>query len=95
MTEKKVTNIMHTLMFIGVAISLVGVGLILFTNIATSGASGVAVIAGLIAGGLFLSVPAKLYLTFQLMKKNDEKLRARRQREQELSEVFAAQNESR
>jgi hypothetical protein len=93
MTGKKIANIMHILMFAGVVISLTGVSLILFTNIATSGASGVALIAGLIAGGLFLSVPAKLYLTFQLMKQNDEKLRARRQREQELAEAF--QNESR
>lgn len=66
-------------MFAGVVTSLSGIGLILFTDIATSGVSGVMLIAGLIAGGLFLLVPAKLYLTLRLMKQSGANLKADRE----------------
>jgi len=62
---------------VGLCLILTGVYLILFTNTATAkGTTGIFTIAGFIAGGLFLSVPAKIYLTLQLMKYNDEKVRA-------------------
>ena len=64
------------LIVIGVTLILTGIYFIAFTDTAiTEGTTGIFKIAGLIAGGLFLSVPAKIYLTLQLMKYNDEKVR--------------------
>lgn len=81
MKEQQLTHLMYTLIIVGLSISAVGVGLVIFTDIATAhGVKGVATVAGLIAGGLFLSIPAKIYLTLQLMKRNDEKMKARRER---------------
>lgn len=81
MKEQQVTRLMYTLIIVGLGISLCGVGLVIFTDIVTAqGVKGIAIVAGLIAGGLFLSIPAKIYLTLQLMKRNDEKVRARRER---------------
>jgi len=81
MNEKQVTHIMYALIIIGLGIAAIGVGLVIFTNIVTGyGVKGIAIIAGLIAGGLFLSTPAKIYLTLQLMKHNDAKVKAMRER---------------
>lgn len=75
--EKKIRHIMMGLIIIGVSLVLTGIYLIVFTNmVTTKGADGILIIAGVIASGLFISVPAKIYLTLQLMKYNDEKLRA-------------------
>lgn len=76
MTERRLNLIMYILVIVGAVIALSGVGLIVFTDIyITRGVEGVLIIAGLIATGLFLLLPAKIYLTLQLMKKNDEKLK--------------------
>ncbi|HPQ96346.1 MAG: hypothetical protein KDI44_17755 [Thiothrix sp.] len=81
MKEKHLTRLMYLLIVVGLGVSATGVGLVLFTDIETAlGIRGIATVAGLIAGGLFVSVPAKIYLTLQLMKYNDEKLRAQRER---------------
>lgn len=75
MNEKKLRIIMLSLIAIGLTLVAIGISLIVFTDIVTKdGTSGILLIAGLIAGGLFLSVPAKIYLTLQMMKYNDEKL---------------------
>ena len=53
----------------------------IFTDFVTGhGVQVIAIVAALIAGGLFLSIPAKIYLTFQLMKHNDEKVKLMRER---------------
>jgi len=76
MNEQKIRLLMITFILIGVTLILTGIYLIAFTDTAiTEGTTGIFKIAGLIAGGLFLSVPAKIYLTLQLMKYNDEKVR--------------------
>lgn len=81
MKEQQITRLMYVLIIVGLGISAFGVGLVIFTDIVTAqGVKGIALVAGLIAGGLFLSIPAKIYLTLQLMKRNDEKLKARRER---------------
>jgi len=78
MSERKLRFIMMLLIAIGLTMVSIGIYLIVFTEITiTKGTDGILTIAGLIAGGLFLSVPAKIYLTLQMMKYNDEKLRAR------------------
>ena len=67
---------MISLILIGLSMIAFGISLILLTDIVTTkGTDGILTIAGFIAGGLFISVPAKIYLTLQLMKYNDEKLR--------------------
>jgi hypothetical protein len=77
MTEKNIRRLMLVLIFVGLALIAYGFYLIIFTGIVTSaGAAGIFKIAGFIAGGLFIIVPAKIYLTLQLMKYNDEKLQA-------------------
>jgi hypothetical protein len=61
-------------MGIGATLVLTGIGLIVFTNIYLDrGVEGVLIIATTIATGLFLLLPTKIYLTLQLMRKNDEK----------------------
>lgn len=74
MNESTLRTIMYLLMSVGAALVLIGIGMIMFTNIyLDKGADGVLLIAGLIASGLFLLLPSKIFLTLQLMKKNDEK----------------------
>ncbi|UJS25883.1 hypothetical protein [Thiothrix winogradskyi] len=81
MNETSLSRLMYTLIIVGLGVAAVGVGLVIFTDIVTGyGVQGIALVAGLIAGGLFLSVPAKIYLTLQLMKRNDEKVKAMRER---------------
>ncbi len=76
MNEQKIRLLMMAFIFIGVVLILTGIYFIVFTDIAIKdGTTGIFKIAGLIAGGLFLSVPAKIYLTLQLMKYNDEKVK--------------------
>lgn len=77
MNEKLLARIMYGLMLVGLSLALTGVGLVIFSDLVTGhGVQGIALIAGLIAGGLFLSIPAKLYLTYQLMRHNDERQQA-------------------
>ncbi len=81
MNETSLSRLMYTLIIVGLGVAAIGVGLVIFTDIVTGyGVQGIALVAGLIAGGLFLSVPAKIYLTLQLMKRNDEKVKAMRER---------------
>ena len=80
MNEKRLTHLMYALIVVGLGTAAVGVGLVIFTDIVTGhGVQGIAIVAALIAGGLFLSIPAKIYLTFQLMKYNDEKVKLMRE----------------
>jgi hypothetical protein len=81
MNEKQVTHLMYALIIVGLGLAAIGVSLVIFTDIVTGhGVKGIAIVAGLIAGGLFLSIPAKIYLTLQLMKRNDQKVKAMRER---------------
>ena len=76
MSEKQITLIMYIVMAVGATLALSGVGLIVFTDIYTSkGVEAVMLISGLIASGLFLLLPAKIYMTLRLMQRNDAKLR--------------------
>jgi len=78
MKEQKIRSLMFLIILVGLCFVLFGIYLIVFTNTATTqGSSGIFKISGLIAGGLFISVPAKIYLTLQLMKANDEKVKSR------------------
>ena len=71
MKDKHIQLIIKTLMFIGIILVVVGVGLIIFTKL-LNGTDGVLLISSLIAVGLFVVLPTKLYLVFQSLKKKDE-----------------------
>ena len=74
MSPKAFRTLMYLLLFVGVVLASAGLGLAAFSDLATAnGISGVITIVALIAGGLLLSVPAKLFLTYQLMRLNDER----------------------
>ena len=75
MLKNKLNFIVYLLMGLGIVLIIIGIGLIILTDIyVKNGVEGVFLIAGIIGAGLLLSLPAKLYLTLQLMKKNDETL---------------------
>lgn len=77
MTENKINFLMYVLIAIGLILVIIGLGLIFFTDIyIKNGTEGVFLIAGIIGAGLFLLLPAKIYLTLQLMKNNDKKLKS-------------------
>ena len=73
MTEEKLNRIVYSVMIIGLIMVVIGVGLATFTNVASGGSF--MLLALLIAIGLLLLAPSKMYLTFQMMRKNDEKLK--------------------
>ncbi len=78
MKDQDVRRLMFLIIVVGLSLVLYGVYLIAFTDTTTAkGSRGILTIAGLIAGGLFMSVPAKIYLTLQLMKANDEAVKTR------------------
>ncbi len=73
MNKKQIQWLMVSLMLTGLVLILIGVYLISFTNITTeNGVNGILTVAGLITGGLLISVPAKIYLTFLTMGANDK-----------------------
>ena len=80
MRINKIKLVLYTTMAIGFLLIFMGLWLILFTDTyIKNGVEGVLLIAGLIGAGLFLLLPVKIILTLQLMKKNDEKLKAARE----------------
>lgn len=85
MNEDNLRKLMMLIIVCGLSLIGYGIYLIVSTDIVTAdGTNGILKVAGLIAGGLFISVPAKIYLTLQLMRYNDEKL-ARERKEIENS----------
>ena len=75
MTEKQLGKLMTVLIVAGLSIAGFGLGLVVFTDkVSKGGADDIMLIALMIAGGLLISIPAKIYLTFQMMRMNDEKL---------------------
>ena len=69
----KLRKLMTFIMILGLSITGLGLGLALFTERVSHGSvDDILLIALLIAGGLLILVPAKIYLTLQFMKVNDE-----------------------
>ncbi len=73
MNEKTLRTILKIAIVIGVILVVSGVLLAVFTDATTKGVDGIFLVAGLIAGGLFISVPSKIYLTLVLMQLSDKK----------------------
>ena len=74
MKENYIKLIVKILMFIGLFLIVVGIGLIIFTNLHNAG-NGILLITSLLGIGIFIVLPSKIYLTFQALKKNDKKIR--------------------
>jgi hypothetical protein len=75
MTENQISKLMYGIIILGLSITASGLFLVLFTEKVSSGnVDDIMQIALLIALGLLISIPAKIYLTFQLMKLKSKKL---------------------
>jgi multisubunit Na+/H+ antiporter MnhG subunit len=85
MKEKTLNRIIYAVMILGLVMMVTGIGLATFTNIASGG--GFMLLALLIAVGMLLLAPSKMYLTFQMMRKNDEKLQKKNMEQQELKKT--------
>ncbi|OUL55957.1 hypothetical protein [Pseudoalteromonas ulvae] len=69
MKRKRVIGILKTIMFLGIALILLGHYLLSGLKLHESmGVSGIMIIAACIAVGLIMSLPTKIYLTILLMK---------------------------
>ena len=69
MTEKKITKLMYGIIILGLSLTATGLSLVIFTEKVSSGnVDDIMQVALLIAVGLLISIPAKIYLTFQMMK---------------------------
>ena len=80
MKEKTFNRLIYGVMILGLTMMVTGIGLATFTNIASGG--GFMFLALLIAVGMLLLAPSKMYLTFQMMRKNDEKLKKKNAQQQ-------------
>lgn len=84
MNETQLSRIMYSLIIIGLSVAGFGLSLAVFTDRVSEGdVNDILLIALLIAGGLLVSVPAKIYLTFQLMRMNDQKMQAMRNKQKD------------
>ncbi len=82
MNQKQIHYLMYGLLITGIVLALSGIGLVAFTDMTSSqGISGIIKIVALIGTGLLLAAPSKLYLTYHVMRLNDEKQAQRRQQE--------------
>lgn len=71
MNQAVISKIMYGIMFLGIALILSGASMILFTDLYISrSVEGVSIIAGTIGAGLFLLIPAKVFLALVLMDSN-------------------------
>jgi hypothetical protein len=73
MNKKQTQWLMIGLILTGLILISTGICFAIFTDITTTGGvNGILTVAGLVTGGLLISVPAKIYLTFLTMKASDK-----------------------
>lgn len=73
MNIKQTRRLMLALIIIGIILILMGVYFVSFTDITTSdGVNGLLIVAGLITAGLFISVPAKIYLAILTLRDGEK-----------------------
>jgi polyferredoxin len=76
MNDDKLIAILKVCIVIGICLLLLGHYLISYTDIGeTMGPVGMALSAGCVALGLIFSLPTKMYLTFLLVKRENEQKR--------------------
>jgi len=71
--NKKLNRIIYAVMITGLIMVVTGVGLATFTKLASGGS--LMLLALMIAIGMLLLAPSKIYLTLHMMHKHDEELR--------------------
>lgn len=72
MSDTMLIRVLKIAMFIGITLILLGVYLHNSRYMETLGVKGILVSAGCVAVGMALSLPTKMYLTFVLMKRENE-----------------------
>ena len=79
MTDKKLIRILQTFIAIGISLILLGHYLLSYTDFTERyGVMGIMICAGCIALGFACSLPTKMYLTFVLVKReNEQTIKAR------------------
>jgi len=85
MNDDKLIKILKVCIIIGICLLLLGHYLISYTDIGeTMGPMGMALSAGCVALGLIFSLPTKMYLTFLLVKReNDQEALEKEQEKQQ------------
>lgn len=74
MSESALIKLLKIVIVIGLCLLLLGHYFISYANLPQSmGVAGMIISAGCIAIGLILSLPTKMYLTFLLVKRENEK----------------------
>lgn len=74
MTDKKLIRILKTFIAIGISLILLGHYLLSYTDFTQQhGVMGIMICAGSIALGFICSLPTKMYLTFVLVKRENER----------------------
>ncbi|CAM2940210.1 hypothetical protein [Moritella viscosa] len=79
MTDKKLIRILQAFIAIGISLILLGHYLLSYTDFTERyGVMGIMICAGCIALGFACSLPTKMYLTFVLVKReNEQTIKAR------------------
>ncbi|WP_107852994.1 hypothetical protein [Oceanimonas marisflavi] len=72
MTSTMLIRIMKIAMSIGIALIVLGVYLHNSSHMEALGVNGILISAGCVAVGMVLSLPTKMYLTFVLMKREND-----------------------
>ena len=75
MSEQHIIRLLKGSIIIGIVLLLVGHYLISYANLPEEmGVKGMIISAGCIAFGLIFSLPTKMYVTFLIMKRENEKM---------------------
>ena len=72
MSDTMLIRVLKTAMLIGITLILLGVYLHNSSHMEALGVTGILISAGCVAVGMILSLPTKMYLTFVLMKRENE-----------------------
>ena len=73
MSEESIVRLMKALIYAGLVLVIVAISLAVFGELHVSmGVQGVMIVAGVAGTGLLLLLPAKIFLTFLLMKREQD-----------------------
>lgn len=74
MTDKKLILLLKIIMSIGISMIFAGMYCHMYSNaIEEMGVTGIVISACLVATGMILSLPTKMYLTFILVKREEDR----------------------
>ncbi|MDP5291330.1 hypothetical protein Q9290_03345 [Oceanimonas sp. CHS3-5] len=73
MSDTMLIRVLKIIMLVGITLILLGVYLHNSAHMEALGVKGILISAGCVAVGMILSLPTKMYLTFVLMKRENER----------------------